>query len=73
MYAKRASGSFRLRASFRITPELVEGLNVLCAKTGLSVDALCQIAVRRLVDDGQVPDALLSQSRPMKVTAGGEA
>lgn len=73
MYAKKANGGFRLRASFPITTESVESLNALCAKTGLSIYALCDIAVRRLIADGDVSDAMRPPSRSSKITAGGEA
>ena len=51
MYQQRANGGFRSRASFPITPEQIQGLNVICEKTGLSFSALCSCAVNKIIAD----------------------
>lgn len=50
MYKKRPDGSYRLRASFRVSPQQVEGLNVICQKTGLSFSDVCSKAVDIAID-----------------------
>lgn len=70
-YKKREDGRFRLRASFDIPPEVVEGLNGIAARTGLSVASLCLFAVQRLIADGEQHQE--QTARPLSVTAGGEA
>lgn len=72
MYAKNAIGGFRLRASFPISPDLVEGLNAISARSGQSVATLCRVAVQRLVNEYALRDGN-SGERPLSVTAGGEA
>ena len=52
-YKKRVDGRFRLRASFDIPPDAVEGLNVIAARTGLSIASLCLFAVQRLITDAE--------------------
>lgn len=69
-YKRRADGRFRLRASFDITPELVEGLNSIAGRTGLSVAFLCLLAVERLIADSEIISPVVP---PLPVTAGGEA
>lgn len=70
-YKKREDGRFRLRASFDIPPEAVEGLNALSERTGASVASLCLFAVERLIADDRKQSDLAG--RTLSVTAGGEA
>lgn len=70
-YKKREDGRFRLRASFDIPPDVVEGLNGISTRTGLSVASLCLFAVQRLIADGEKLETL--PARSLSVTAGGEA
>lgn len=70
-YKKREDGRFRLRASFDIPPDVVEGLNGIATRTGLSVASLCLFAVQRLIADGGKQNDL--PARPLPVTGGGEA
>ncbi len=51
MYQQRANGGFRARASFPITALQVQGLNVICEKTGLSFAAVCSCAVNKVIAD----------------------
>lgn len=51
MYQQRSNGGFRARASFAITPLQIQGLNVICQKTGLSFGAICTKAVDKLLAD----------------------
>lgn len=51
MYQQRANGSYRMRASFRVTTVQVEGLNVICRRTGLSFAEVCSKAVDKLIAD----------------------
>lgn len=45
MYKQKANGSFRMRASFAVTTMQVEGLNVICRRTGLSFSDVCSKAL----------------------------
>jgi hypothetical protein len=57
MYKQRSDGTYRLRASFKIEPRQVEGLNVICIKTGLNFSEVCSRAVdivlEKYVKDGE--------------------
>lgn len=68
-YTRNAAGRFRLRASFDIPPQLVEQLNRLCERTGLSMASLCQFACERLV--AQAGGSL--DPIPDRLPGGGEA
>jgi hypothetical protein len=70
-YKKREDGRFRLRASFDIPPDVVEGLNRIGERTGLSVASVCLFAVQRLIAEDQKQTE--QTTRPLSVTAGGEA
>lgn len=56
MYKKKANGTFRLRASFPVSPDQIKGLNVICEKTGLSFSEVCSksldIALKTYIDSG---------------------
>ncbi len=51
MYRKNKKGQYRLRASFAITPELIERLNAICAHTGRDFGDVCLLAAERLARD----------------------
>lgn len=70
-YKRRDDGRFRLRASFDIPPDTVEGLNALSERTGLSLASLCLFAVQRLLSDA--PPSLSPSLAPACSTGGGEA
>lgn len=70
-YKRREDGRFRLRASFDIPAEVVEGLNEISARTGMSIASLCLFAVQRLISDGQKQEGMTARS--LSVTGGGEA
>jgi hypothetical protein len=70
-YKRREDGRFRLRASFDIPADVVEGLNEISSRTGLSVASLCLFAVQRLIADGEQQKG--HEARTLSVTAGGEA
>jgi hypothetical protein len=69
-YTRNASGRFRLRASFDIPPQLVEQLNRLCERTGLSMASLCQFACERLVAQAGNDHAAPA---PDRLPGGGQA
>lgn len=71
-YKRRDDGRFRLRASFDIPPDTVEGLNAIAGRTGLSMASLCLFAVQRLVADAPPFPPSLSLA-PACSTGGGEA
>lgn len=50
-YKQRQDGSFRMRASFPISPELVERANLVCGLEGLSMYQLCRKAVEHYVEE----------------------
>lgn len=50
-YKQRADGSFRMRASFPISSELVERANRVCELEDTSMYRLCRDALARYVDD----------------------
>ncbi len=51
MYQQRKNGGFRARASFPITPMQIQGLNVICEKTGLTFAAVCARGVDKIIAD----------------------
>lgn len=70
-YKKTPDGRFRLRASFDIPAELVERMNGLCERTGLSMASLCLFACERLAAAGEAGQ--LEPLAPASSTGGGEA
>lgn len=70
-YKRREDGRLRLRASFDIPVDVVEGLNAISIRTGVSVASLCLFAVQRLIADGEKQAELIARS--LSVTGGGEA
>lgn len=70
-YKRREDGRFRLRASFDIPAETVEGLNTLSERTGLSTASLCLFAVQRLILHAGTE--LLNPIAPDCSTGGGGA
>lgn len=45
MYQQRKDGSFRMRASFYISPAQVEAINAICQRESLSFGAVCAEAI----------------------------
>lgn len=70
-YKRQEDGRFRLRASFDIPPDVVEGLNAISTRTGASVASLCLFAVQRMIIEDRKQSDLAA--RTLSVTAGGEA
>lgn len=71
-YQMRPDGRFRLRASFDIPAVLVERMNALCERTGLSMASLCLFACERLAAAAESGD-LETAIAPAGSTGGGEA
>lgn len=57
MYKQKPNGTFRMRASFQVSTQQVEGLNVICRRTGLPFSEVCSkaldITLAHYVKDGQ--------------------
>lgn len=72
MYKQRPNGGFRARASFPITPLQIQGLNVICEKTGLSFAAVCARGVDKSIADYvehgvfKYPDATPTVPEPLQ-------
>ena len=45
MYKQKSNGTFRMRASFAVSTQQVEGLNIICRRTGLSFSEVCSKAL----------------------------
>lgn len=56
MYKMHQNGKFRMRASFTVTPKQIQGLNVICERTGLSFADVCakalDITLAKYVQEG---------------------
>lgn len=77
MYRKNAKGNYRLRASFPITPDLIEQVNAVCLRTGQDFSQVCRLALERHVSEFQRLDSIRAQvsaPRPAPTSpVGGEA